>query len=385
MKLPDHGFLVEELVCNDSFQQYCLGISLENHILWEEWINNTPERAADIIQAKNLVNILTIKQGNRLEQVKALKSGFRQQEILTQLLNTVPDETPMSTDGRSNINRYLYSDKKTILKTPAGFYKYVSFAAAAVIILISLYFIQQNYSPSKDLKAEHPLSASVFSSGRAPRKTVILIDGTVITLHQNSEIKLAKNFNPAQRELWLKGEAFFEVKHDAKHPFIVHTPFNDIKVLGTSFNVKAYPNSGLIETSLIRGSVQVESKRYPGYRVLLKPDEKLSFHNTPAHQDENLKNIFKVSALERNAPGNKSEEIQWIHHPISIDNEPLAAIAKKLQNWYGIEIYIADPEVEAYRYSGTFENESVIKTLEALQMAYPFAFKAEQNRIILNK
>jgi len=376
MKLPDNGFLVEELVCNDSFQQYCLGTSLENHILWEDWINNTPERAADIAQAKNLVNILTIKQGSRLEQVKALKNGFRQQEIFAQLLNTVPDSSIINTDE-------IRTAKSIILKT--GFYKYISFAAAAVIILVSLYFIQQNYSPSKDFKAEHPLTSSVFSSGLAPRKTVILIDGTVITLHQNSEIKLAENFNPAQRELWLKGEAFFEVKHDAKHPFSIHTSFNDIKVLGTSFNVKAYPNSGLIETSLIHGSVQVESKRYPGYRVLLKPDEKLSFHSTSAHQDENLKNIFKVSALERNTPGNKSEEIQWIHHPMRIDNETLAAIAKKLQNWYGIEIYIADPEVETYRYSGTFENESVIKTLEALQMAYPFAFKAEQNRIILSK
>lgn len=366
MKLPDNDFLVEELVCNESFQHYCLGISLENHVLWEEWINSIPERAFDVEQAKKLVNILTIKQGSRLEQVKALKSGFKQQETLAQLLSTVPDE-------------------KSISITPHGFYKYISFAAAAVIILVSLYFIQQNYSSSKNIQVEHPLAASVFSSGQIPRKTVILPDGTVITLHQNSEIKLAKNFNPASRELWLTGEAFFEVKHDAKHPFVVHTPFNDIKVLGTSFNVKAYPHSGLIETSLIHGSVQVESKKYPGYRVLLKPDEKLSFHSAPENKDERLKNIFRVSALNRNGQTNKSEETQWIHHPMLIDNEPLTVIAEKLQSWYGIEIYIADPEVKAYRYSGTFENESIMKTLEALQTAYPFKFKAEQNRIVLSK
>ncbi|MGY0037213.1 FecR domain-containing protein [Pedobacter sp. NJ-S-72] len=68
-----------------------------------------------------------------------------------------------------------------------------------------------------------------------------------------------------------------------------------------------------------------------------------------------------------------------------IDNEPLAAIAEKLQKWYGIEIYIANKEVKDYRYSGTFENESVIKTLEALQIAYPFEFKAEQNKITISK
>lgn len=379
MKFPDNGFLVEELVCNESFQQYCLGTSLGNHVLWEEWINNAPERALDIAKAKKLVNILTIKQGSRLEQVKALKSAFGQQEILAQLLNTVPHESIGSTE------RQLYANEKVVIKTAHGFYKYISFATAAVIILISLYFMQQNNSPSKDFKAENLFTATVFSSGQTPRKTVILIDGTVITLHQNSEIKLAKNFNPASRELWLTGEAFFEVKHDTKHPFVVHTPFNDIKVLGTSFNVKAYPHSGLIETSLIHGSVQVESKKYPGYRVLLKPDEKLSFHNTVASKDESLENIFRVSSLNHNTETNKSEETQWIHHPMLIDNEPLTVIAEKLQSWYGIEIYIADPEVKAYRYSGTFENESIIKTLEALQTAYPFEFKAEQNRIILSK
>lgn len=379
MKLPDNDFLVEELVCNEFFQHYCLGISLENHVLWEEWVNSIPERAFDIGQAKKLVNILTIKQGSRLEQVKALKSGFKQQETLAQLLNTIPDETIAIPE------QSLYSNEKSILKRSHGFYKYISFAAAAVIILVSLYFIQQNSSSLKNLQVEHPLAESVFSSGQTPRKTVILPDGTVITLHQNSEIKLVKNFNPASRELWLTGEAFFEVKHDAKHPFVVHTPFNDIKVLGTSFNVKAYPNSGLIETSLIHGSVQVESKKYPGYRVLLKPDEKLSFHSLPESKDESLKNIFRVSALNRNAQTNKSEETQWIHHPMLIDNEPLTVIAEKLQSWYGIEIYIADPEVKAYRYSGTFENESIIKTLEALQTAYPFEFKTEQNKIILSK
>ena len=379
MKLPDDDFLIEELVCNESFQCYCLGISLENHVLWEEWMNNLPERAFDIEQAKKLVNILTLQQGSRLEQIRELKTGFKQQEAFAQLLKFVPDQNITIAE------KLLYSDERPVLKTPDGFYKYRRFAAAAIIILVSLYFIQHNYSSLKNLRAKQPLAASVFSSGHVPRKTVILPDGTVITLRQNSEIKLTKNFNPVKRELWLTGEAFFEVRHDAKHPFVVHTPFNDIKVMGTSFNVKAYPNSGLIETSLIHGSVQVASKKYPGYRVLLKPDEKLSFHNAPGLKDDDLKNIFRVSALNRNGKTNKSEETRWIHQPMVIDNEPLSVIAEKLQSWYGIGIYIADPEVKAYRYSGTFENESIIKTLEALQTAYPFKFKTEQNRIILSK
>jgi len=366
MQFPENDFLIEELICNDSFQQYCLGTNLENHVLWEDWINNLPERASDIEDARKLVNILTVKQGSRLQQVKNLKNGFKQKEALSLLLN--------SGNGGG-----------TLHQTRNSFYKYTSFAAVAVLILVSLYFIQQTYLPLKNSQSGMGLSASVFPSGNAIRKTVILTDGTVITLNKNSEVKLIENFNPAKRELWLKGEAFFEVKHDASHPFIVHTSMNDIKVLGTSFNVKAYAQSPVIETTLIHGSVQVESKRYPGYTVLLKPDQKLLYSNIPAEKNTDLKKIFLVSSLDHKHSDQKPEEVQWVRNRMTIDNEPLAVIAEKLQKWYGIEIYISDNEVKDYRYSGTFENEGIIKTLEALQIAYPFEFKAEQNRITISK
>ncbi|MBB6270225.1 ferric-dicitrate binding protein FerR (iron transport regulator) [Pedobacter cryoconitis] len=366
MQLPENDFLIEELICNDSFQQYCLGTSLENHVFWENWINNLPERAVDIENAKKIVNILTVKQGSRLQQVKDLKNAFKQKEVLNLLLSSGNHE-------------------KTLYQKNNNFYKYMSLTAAAVIILVSLYFIQQAYLPSKDNLSVNTLAETLFSSGSASRKTVVLTDGTVITLNKNSEIRLSRNFTPVQREIWLKGEAFFEVKHDAAHPFTVHTSMNDIKVLGTSFNVKAYPQSAIIETSLIRGRVQVASKKYPGYTVILKPDQKLSYRNIPADKNTALEKIFLVSSMDHQQENHPYEEIQWVRNRMVIDNEPLAEIAGKLQNWYGIEVYIADQEVKDYRYSGTFENESIVKMLEALQIAYPFKFKAAQNRITISK
>lgn len=366
MQLPQNDFLIEELICNDSFQQYCLGTNVENHLLWEDWINNLPERASDIENAKKIVDILTARQGSRLQQFKDLKNGFKQKEALSLLL-----------DGDTS--------GKTLYQTSRIFYNYISFAAAAVIILFSIYFFPDNYLPFKKTQSGMDLSASVFFSGAALRKTIIMTDGTVITLNKNSEVRLIENFNPAKRELWLKGEAFFEVKHDARHPFTVHTSLNDIKVLGTSFNVKACAQSPVIETSLIQGSIQVKSKIYPGYTVLLKPGQKLLYNNITTQKSPDLKKIFIVSSLERAHADHKPKEIQWLRNQMIIDNEPLALIAEKLQKWYGIEIYITDNEVKNYRYSGTFENESIIKTLEALQIAYPFEFKATQNRITITK
>ncbi|MBB6502163.1 FecR family protein [Pedobacter cryoconitis] len=363
MMFPENDFLTEELICNESFQDYCLGKSLENHVLWENWISARPERAADIENAKQLVNILAVKQGSRLEQVKELKSGLLQKASFQHLL-TRNDQLKIPVQIRPR------------------FYKYSGIAAAIVFLLGSLFFMLHR---NLTVKESQSASASYFASGNQPRKTIVLADGTVITLNKHSEIRLAANFSPAQRELWLSGEAFFEVRHDAAHPFTVHTSWNDIRVLGTSFNVKAYPRTSAIETSLIRGSVQVVSKQHPGYSVLLKPDQKLVYRNLPAGQQADLKKIFAVSVLHGAHPAHSTEETAWVQNRMTIDNEPFAEVAAKLQRWYGIEIVIQDELVKNYRYSGTFENESITKTLEALQVAYPFEFKVEQNRIVINK
>jgi len=363
MIFPENDFLTEELICNESFQDYCLGKSLENHVLWENWISARPERAADIESAKQLVSILAVKQGSRLQQVKELKTGLLQQTSFQHLLSrNVQPKTPVRIRPR--------------------FYQYSGMAAAIVFLLGSLFFILHRSPIGKGTQSA---KLSYFSSGNQPRKTIVLADGTVITLNRHSEIRLAGNFSPAQRELWLSGEAFFEVRHDAAHPFTVHTSWNDIKVLGTSFNVRAYPRTSAVETSLIRGSVQVVSKQHPGYSVLLKPDQKLVYRNLPAAQQKDLQKIFTVSALHGAHSAHSTEETAWVQNRMTIDNLPLAEVAMKLQRWYGIEIVIQDEEVQHYRYSGTFENESITKTLEALQVAYPFEFKVEQNRIVIRK
>ncbi|WP_425549818.1 FecR domain-containing protein [Chitinophaga oryziterrae] len=68
-----------------------------------------------------------------------------------------------------------------------------------------------------------------------------------------------------------------------------------------------------------------------------------------------------------------------------MDNEPLEEIAKKLEKWYGIPVIFSDEAIKSYRYSGTFESESIIKALEALQLSYPFNFKVNNNVIVISK
>ncbi|AOM78068.1 hypothetical protein BFS30_13290 [Pedobacter steynii] len=365
--MPNNDFYVEELICNESFQEYCLGVSLENQILWREWIASHPDRRADIAEAERIVTILNVRQGSRTAQLKALRSGLKQKDNFQSLISLKEEK-----EQASGVKRI----------TPL-WHLYLGSTAAILIAVAFLYF----YKPSLFYVESKVESISVqFSSGKSPRKTIILKDGSVITLAKESSIQLTENFDSSKRELWLTGEAFFDVKHDAAHPFVIHTVFNDIKVLGTSFNVKAYKNSGFMETALIQGSVRVESKKYPGYFVVLKPNQKLITPNSSEKAAVAKPALeYRVSKLQQDPTDPVPQEIQWVRKRLDIDNLPLSVIAQRLQEWYGIEIIISGEDVKNYRYSGVFENETILKTLEALQLSYPFQFKIEENKINIKK
>ena len=353
-------FYIEELICCESFQQYCLGANLSEHMLWDEWIEKIPHRKADFEEAKKIVNILNVKQGSRLSQIKELKEGIKYRDALA-------EKVQFSTTANLN-------DKRSYLKYTIG-------VAATIVAALFLYFYLNPYSKDKNANDIFKL----YSSGKAIRRTVILSDGTVITLAKESTIKVDDAFDIGKRELWLTGEAFFDVKHDAAHPFIVHTSFSDVKVLGTTFNIKAYPNSKITETSLIHGSVRIDSKSNPGYFVILKPNQKVVSSNQSETTETSVSKEYKVSALQTDSSSKQPEETKWIRNRLDIDNLPLSTIAQKLQAWYGIEVLIADEEIKGYRYSGTFENETIVKTLEALQLSYSFKFEIENNKIIIKK
>ncbi|WP_342329354.1 FecR domain-containing protein [Pedobacter sp. FW305-3-2-15-E-R2A2] len=371
IQMPGNDFDVEELICNESFQEYCLGTSLEHQILWKEWMAKFPDRKEDIAEAERIVAILNVKQGSRIEQLKALRSGLTQQEAFQSAIS-FKSEIPFKEEP---LERSLKA------RRPRWYFYFGSSAAAILIAITFLYFYRPAFFEAKKEPA-----LTWFSSGKALRKTVILQDGSVVTLGKESSIRLGEGFNAAKREIWLDGAAFFDIKHDAAHPFVVHTTFNDIKVLGTTFNVKAYADSSMMETTLIQGSVQVASKKYPGYFVVLKPNQKLLSLHSPAKASLSKPDAeYRISELKQNAAAPVPEEIAWVRKRLDIDNLPLAVIAQRLQDWYGIEIIITGEEVKNYRYSGVFENETILKTLEALQLSYPFHFEVRGDQIYIKK
>lgn len=223
----------------------------------------------------------------------------------------------------------------------------------------------------------------------APRK-MFLPDSSVVWLNAGSRIRYADNFIGKDREVFITGEAYFDVKHDVNHPFLVHAGNVVIKVLGTAFNVEAYPDENKIETTLIQGKVQVLIGGNPDKKIVLTPNEKLTVINDNVHlSSDKLKKLkeksFKVQEIVPSETSAPISEIAWVQDKLAFQDERFGELTKQLERRYDVHILFEDTRLKQERLSGVFANESIEKAIKILQMTTPFNYKIKNDTVYLNK
>jgi transmembrane sensor len=376
MKIAE--YTIEDLVCDESFQNYCTGRNETDVLLWEQHLQQFPELKQRVEEASQIVSILSARQGNLQQQISELKDGIKRFDLLrSNLIESPADIESLSLETPSIESKVFSTSKRWKIASA------IAVAAAACTIAFYIGIVGVG---SGTLQKNVHTNTEIQIAGNA-RKTALLPDGSVITLRENSKVQLSDDFNQQTRELTLDGEAFFDIKHDASKPFIVHTASMDVKVMGTVFNVSAYAGSDNTETSLFRGKVEVTVNRAPYKKFILTPNQKISVANHPetSTAGEVKNSVSAISPLVQDPTSKKASEISWLRNRLEIENEPLEAIASKLSTWYGIHIGFSDETVKKYSYSGTFESENIIKVLEALQLSYPFSYTASGDSIIIGK
>lgn len=260
---------------------------------------------------------------------------------------------------------------------------------AAGFALTALFSILLFIKPFEK-RAPTPLKANTFSevSTRLGSKSkLVLPDSTVVWLNAGSKLTYNEDFGVDNRNTVLSGEAFFEVKKSSI-PFIIETNAVKIKVLGTAFNVKSYPNEKTTETALIHGSVEITLNQRPGEKFILKPHEKLVVSNEPAQATavrEKKEPIVVLSSLTHSETDQSILETSWVENKLVFQNETFEELAKKLERWFNVSIEIKDEKLAAARLTGTFDNETVREALAALQISTPFRFTIEANHITILK
>ena len=157
-------------------------------------------------------------------------------------------------------------------------------------------------------------------------KNVKLPDGTEVTLNHFSSLTYPERFRGKHRKVTLKGEGYFEVSKSKEHPFIVQAEAVKVRVLGTHFNIEAYPGDPEVKTTLFEGSVAVSTASHPE-GIVLRPNESAIYNK-------------KKESLTREAEKNVSEEIAWQNGIFIFNHLPLQEIVRELSNSFGVKIKI---------------------------------------------
>lgn len=267
--------------------------------------------------------------------------------------------------------------------------------ALLIIFLAAYYFIYQDRTGAtkNDLMAQQNAAAPKNEIATQPGKhsKTILPDGSTVWLNAGSKLTYHKNFNTATREVELSGEAYFDVKKDEHHPFIIHTSAMRIKVLGTAFNVKSYPGDKSSETSLIRGSIEVTMNNRPQEKIILRPSEKLVVMNheeikkdTGEAKPESLSTIT-LSRINYVPADSMIMETSWLDNRLIFRNKLFAELAVELERKYGMSFRFENENAKQLMFDVNFKNETIHQVLHALQLANPFNYHIENNVITITQ
>ncbi|MCC8153121.1 MAG: FecR family protein [Tannerellaceae bacterium] len=249
--------------------------------------------------------------------------------------------------------------RKTILQSNP--FRYIAAACILLVIGISLYFTHKRENTVEWV-------SMVVQNGQKAELT--LPDGTIAYMNSGTQLKYNTAYNKKVRNLFLEGEAYFEVAKDKKRPFSVHANGIQVDALGTSFNVKANTNEETVSVILIEGKVKVHTESNEEY---LLPNERVEY---------NLKNkSFQKSELHPNA-----NLLLWRSDELNLYGESLEQICHTLTRMYNVDFIFTSEEVKEYTYRGIIKNNSLKNVLDFLSQTAPVKYQIyPDNTIIIEK
>ena len=204
--------------------------------------------------------------------------------------------------------------------------------------------------------------------GRGYEFNILLSDGTRVWLNSDSELKYPIAFNGDKREVYLSGEAFFDVVGDEQKPFIVHAKGTKVEVLGTQFNVSCYAEQGYVATTLVEGSVDVKTEN--NHSVIL-PGEQASILTGSSE--------IKVNKV------NTTIYTSWVNGVYEFENTQLEYIMAQLGRWYDVDIRFEREDVKNICFTGAIKKDKPFGfALDLIDRIADVEFKVVEDEIIIS-
>ncbi|WP_020529371.1 FecR family protein [Flexithrix dorotheae] len=342
-----------EAFLNDSFfVEWVINKDSKNNFFWVKWISNHPEKLEVVSKAKAIISSVEYK-------VKYQRNEKDFIEVLENILD-------------SNENQGIRK-----LRKENGNKSWLKYAAVILLLLASGIFFWKNFHQDTQTSfAETPVITTKKTT-RGQKMTLILNDGTEVKLNAETKLTYAKGFSPEKREVFLEGEAFFDVSKDTLRPFIIHSGSLSTRVLGTSFNVKAYPNQEQITVAVVSGKVQVVKKQKSD-----KAPKPTYFNLTP---NEALVYEKSNEAFKKQKVKNINAFIAWKNNHIIFEKSSFPEIVMVLERFYDVDFELKKKVVmgEKGLFTGEYNNEPLKNILESLSYAGDFKFEIKKSKVII--
>lgn len=251
----------------------------------------------------------------------------------------------------------------------------VKYAVVAIVAIVLGYGAHAFYgNASSSFWAEEEVTyneITVQKGGRA--NTVILSDGTKVVLNAATTLRYPSSFNGKKRQVYLDGEAYFNVAKSAEKPFVVKLKKQDITVLGTCFNVQAHSTDSHSEVTLKSGKILLEAFNEKGEtmsRMFMKPNQKALSDNQTGSVS-----LQEVDSYLSDA---------WVRGTYKFKDEPLSAIFKRLENYYDVKIHVEDKRLDQVKYTGTFSlDQDILEVFRIIDYDKRLTFKRVKKDIFI--
>jgi ferric-dicitrate binding protein FerR (iron transport regulator) len=230
--------------------------------------------------------------------------------------------------------------------------------AASILLIIGFSYFGWNYLSQKSIK-----------TNMAETNAIVLPDGSRVTINAGSKLTYKKNFGKELRIVTLEGEAFFEVMKNPQVPFIIKLDGAEVKVLGTSFNIKAYKEMDKIEVTVAEGKVTLYEKGQELKKVMVITGEKAIYN-------KQLKVVQKQLNDDRNF-------IAWKTRSIIFENDSLSIIAKTLSNVYHKNIIVQNPKLNRCTVTTRFDNKDLQTVLNVLKSTLDIIIEEKDGTIYI--
>lgn len=298
--------------------------------------------AGEVTQEENLL----VKEWSRKD--------IANEELLIQLARIYyAQRTQQRIKNRDTEAAFRIVNNKIKKKGRRLFLQRVGVAASLIIGILGIGSFIFQYS---DLRESFLPSMITVESNDNSRTRLVLPDGTEVCLNSGSSITYPSRYTDSERNVTLSGEAYFKVTHNKEKPFIVNALNKKykVKVLGTEFNMQAYRDDNVIQTTLIVGSVQVDIQGNNTKTVLL-PSQKA---------------IYSVQNNELAVvTANTDRETDWMYSRLVFKKTPMPEVLARLSRFYKVEFDVRNKIIDTYTFTGTFEDKPLYQVLDYMKIS----------------